>query len=200
MLDGVSSRSGEGAGGRSPRALLDVWRSDSSRHVDDTGASSGSDRSNGSGVRFAPASARTVRAAAPENSDACGQSACHADRECACHSAVDAARADAVSFASKRDSSAASSDAASSGSCRRRSSAESSDTASTCSTRCHAASAGARRATASGQRSSSHFGSTGYAAVAEPGDCSRSARAGCAGRAGRFRHLRTPADQPVPCP
>lgn len=202
MLDGISSRSGEGAGGWSSRALLDVWRSDSRRRFDDTGAASGSHRRHGRGVRFAAASAWAVRADATEDSDACGKPACHAYLECAGNAAfepaddaaVDTARTD--TSASGRDTSAAASNSAGSGS-PHRSAAEGSNPSSSCSASGNAASADARFSVDSSRRSACRFCSACDTATSAAGCCSRSTRDP---RSGCVRHFRTPADQPVPRP
>lgn len=107
MLDGVSSRSGEGAGWGSSRALLDVWRCDSGWNLDDPGASAGSSGGDGRSVRFAACTAGSVHAAATANADAAGQLARYADLERARNAAADTARSDPIGSASRSNSSAA---------------------------------------------------------------------------------------------
>lgn len=107
MLDGVSSRSGEGAGWGSSRALLDVWRCDSCWNLDDPGASAGSSGGDGRSVRFAACTAGSVHAAAPANADAAGQLARNANLERARDTAPGTARSDPIGSTSRSNSSAA---------------------------------------------------------------------------------------------
>ena len=189
-----------------------MWRSDSSRDLDDTGASSGSRRRNGRGVRFASTPARPVHAGAAEKSNARGKPARHADLECARHAGFDSARDSAVYAAradastSERDTSAAASDTEGSDSCVR-STADGRDAASVRSARTNAGSA--RSASSYAGRadaccsidhsrcSARRFGSACNAAATAAGDGSGTTRRASPGR---VRHFRSPADQPVPCP